>query len=80
MPNGAYLTSIKIDSDSKTRGQISGIANSKQTVAALRDALEKSPKFQYVDIESSKTQVDPVSSKDVENFTLSFSLEKGALK
>jgi Tfp pilus assembly protein PilN len=80
MPSGAYLVSVKIDSDSKVRGQISGIAASKQIVASLRDSLEKSSKFQYVDIDSSRTEVNTQTQKDEENFTLSFSLEKGALK
>jgi Tfp pilus assembly protein PilN len=80
MPAGAYLTSVKLDSNPQTRGTISGYAASKQIVASLRDSLENSPKFQYVDIDSSKTQTDPTTQKDEENFTLSFSLEKGALK
>jgi Tfp pilus assembly protein PilN len=80
MPSGAYLTSVKMDSDGKVRGQISGYAASKQIVASLRDSLEKSSKFQYVDIDSSKTQVEPTSQKEQEYFALSFSLEKGALK
>jgi Tfp pilus assembly protein PilN len=80
MPSGAYLVSVKIDSDSRVRAQISGYAASKQIVASLRDSLEKSPKFQYVDIDSSKTESDTTTKTDKENFTLSFSLEKEALK
>lgn len=80
MPSGAYLVSVKIDSDKKIRGQITGYASNKQIVASLRDSLENSSKFEFVDIESSKTQTDPTTQKDEENFTLTFSLEKGALK
>ena len=80
MPAGAYLVSIKLDSDSKVRDQIAGMARSKQDVAALRDAMDKSAKFEYVDIESSSTQYDSASQKDVENFTITFAITKGALK
>jgi Tfp pilus assembly protein PilN len=80
MPSGAYLSSVKIDADSRVRGQISGIAASKQIVASLRDSLEKSSKFQYVDIDTTRTQLNSTTQKDEENFTLSFSLEKGAFK
>jgi len=80
IPNGIYLSSVKMDEDSKNRGQISGFAESKQNVAALRDAMDKSNKFQYVDIENSSTSNDPIKKREVESFTISFSLEKGALK
>lgn len=80
IPGGIYLNSVKMDGDSKNRGQISGFAQSKQDVATLRDAMDKSNKFQYVDIESSSTSKDPIKKRDVESFTISFSLEKGALK
>lgn len=80
VPSGVSLKSIKIDSVSKNRNQITGDANSKTEVASLRDSLEKSDKFQYVDIEASTTVKDPSNNKELENFTISFSLEKGALK
>ena len=80
VPAGIYLNSIKLDSSAKTRGQITGRATSKNEVATFRDNLEKSQKFQYVDIESSTTQIDPLSKKEAENFTITLSLEKGALK
>lgn len=80
VPTGVSLNSIKIDTYNKARGQITGYAASKTHVAVLRDALEKSSKFQFVDIENSTTQEDPVTKREVESFTISFSLEKGALK
>ncbi|MDD3480953.1 MAG: PilN domain-containing protein [Patescibacteria group bacterium] len=79
MPSGAYLSSIKIDSDPKTRNSFSGIASSKSVVAALRDSLEDSEKFEYVDIESSNLVLDSKTAKEVENFVITFSLTKGAL-
>lgn len=80
IPGGISLKSVKIDSVVKNRNQITGDANSKTEVASLRDSLEKSKKFQYVDIEASTTVKDPAGNKEYENFTISFSLEKGALK
>jgi type IV pilus assembly protein PilN len=80
VPSGVSLKSIKIDSSAKNRNQISGEAVSKTLVASLRDSLEKSDKFEYVDIETSMTAEDPTKTKELENFTISFSLEKGALK
>lgn len=80
IPNGIYLNSVKIEEDPKTRSQISGFAQSKQEVATLRDAMDKSDKFRYVDIEVSTTAKDPLKKRDIESFTISFSLEKGALK
>lgn len=79
MPSGAYLSSIKIDSDTKTRNTISGIATNKSVVAALRDSLEDSDKFEYVDIESSNIVKDPETKREVENFVISFSLSAEAL-
>lgn len=80
VPPGVTLSLIKMDTNASNRGQISGNSASKNNVAAFRDALEKSNKFQYVDIESSTTQEDPLTKREVENFTITFSLEKGALK
>jgi Tfp pilus assembly protein PilN len=80
MPTGLYLNSVRIDSSPKIRAQISGTAKSKQEVATLRDSMEKSPLFEYVDIESSTTEKDPKTAADVENFTISFALSPGALK
>lgn len=80
MPSGVYLNSVRIDSSAKVRDQISGYAVSKQEVATLRDAMEKSDRFEFVDIESSTTEKNPKTQADQENFTISFSLSKGALK
>lgn len=80
IPSGIYLSSLRIDSTQNNRNQISGFAKSKNEVATLRDEMEKSSKFQYVDIESSTTSFDQTKKIDVETFTLSFSLEKGVLK
>jgi Tfp pilus assembly protein PilN len=80
VPNGVSLSNIKIDSATKNRNTITGNATTKADVAALRDAMEKSAKFQYVDIESSATTKDPISNREFELFTISFTLEKGALK
>lgn len=80
MPDGVFLTSVKMDSNAKVRASVSGKATSKKEVAALRDAMEQSGKFEYVDIETSNTSFDTTLNKDLETFTLSFSLTKGALK
>lgn len=80
MPSGIYLTKVKMDNLSKTRNKISGYARSKQEVAALRDLMDKSEKFEYVDIESTSTVKDPNTKKDAESFNISFSLSKEALK
>lgn len=80
VPDGVSLKNIKIDSVSKNRNLLTGDANSKTAVAALRDAMEKSDKFQYVDIESSTTTKDLIKNTEYESFTISYSLEKGALK
>lgn len=79
VPTGVYLTGIKMDSVTKNRGQITGYAASKNEVATLRESLEKSKLFEYVDIESSLTQNDPASGLERENFTISLTLAKGAL-
>jgi Tfp pilus assembly protein PilN len=80
MPGGISLTSIRIDSTANNRNQISGFAATKKEVAALRDAMEKSDKIEYVDIESSTTINDSALKREAENFTLTFSLSKGALR
>lgn len=80
MPGGVTLATIKIDANPKTRNTITGYALSKKEVAALREAIEKSDKFEYADIESSQTEVNSNFNREVENFTLTFSLSKGALK
>lgn len=78
VPDGVYLNAVRIDPAGKGRNQITGYARSKQEVAALRDSMEKSSKFRYVDIESSvSSSSDKVAQ---ESFTISFSLEKDALK
>jgi len=79
MPSGAYLSAINLDQDSKNRNKITGFADSKNTVAFLRTALENSEKFKYVNIESSSIVFDPAKSREVENFIITFSLSKGAL-
>lgn len=79
VPNGVYLNSVKIDSATSTRGQIQGYATSKKEVATLRDAMEKSNRFEYVDIENSTTTSAP-GEPAKESFTITFSLQKGALK
>jgi Tfp pilus assembly protein PilN len=80
MPDGISLSSIRIDAAATNRNTISGYAVSKKEVAALRDAMEKSDKIEYVDIESSTTIFDSGLKREVENFSLTFSLSKGALK
>lgn len=78
--SGVYLTGIKMDSNTKVRGQITGYAISKSNVASFQEAMENSEKFEFVDIESSQTQTDPASAQVRENFTISFTFAKGALK
>lgn len=79
MPSGAFLSSMNISSDDKNRGKIAGFADSKDTVATLRNTMESSSKFEYVDIDSSNLAYNPDLEKDVENFIISFSLTKEAL-
>lgn len=79
IPSGVYLTEIKMDATPKGRNQLSGNAVDKKAVASLRDAMEASAKFEYVDIESSNTITDN-NKREVEKFTLTFSLSKEALK
>lgn len=79
MPKGAFLSSLKIDADKKKRCEISGVADSKSTVASLRNLLEESDKFEFVDIEKSVTTEVQDIDGDVEVFTLTFSLKEGAL-
>lgn len=80
VPSGVSLLSIDIKSVKNNRNQITGEAKSKTGVAALRDSMEKSEYFEFVDIESSITTEDKTAGNEYENFTLSFSLEKGALE
>jgi Tfp pilus assembly protein PilN len=80
MPSGVYLASVKMDEKAKSRNQISGYAITKREVAALRNLMEESKKFEYVDIESSTTVSNPRTNTEVESFSLTFSFEKGALK
>lgn len=80
MPAGIYLRTVKMDSAVKGRGQITGVAQSKNDVASLRELMEKSKKFEFVDIELSSTTQDLKTKAQIETFTLSFSLQKGALR
>lgn len=79
MPTGVYLSKASLNSDNKVRGELSGFAKNKEGIAALRDAMEASTYFEYVDIESASTETNPKTGDDLESFVLSFSLEKGAL-
>jgi hypothetical protein len=79
MPSGTYLSRMSLDSNSKNRATMTGYAKNKQNIASLRDALENSDYFEFVDIESASTENNPRTGVDIETFTLSFSLEKGAL-
>lgn len=79
MPKGAYLTSVSLSPDNKTRGRITGFAASKNVVAGLRDNMSDSKKFEYVDIESSTRNEDTNTGRVSENFVITFSLTKGGL-
>jgi Tfp pilus assembly protein PilN len=79
MPSNTYLSKLSISSDGKVRASIAGLSKSKTNIASLRNALEESKYFEYVDIENASTDIDPKTGVDIENFSLSFSLEKGAL-
>ncbi len=79
MPNGATLTSLRIDSQETSRCELTGIAKTKSTVASLRNLLEKSKRFEYVNIEKSVTSMVQYIPEEIEIFTLTFSLSKGAL-
>lgn len=79
MPGGTSLSRMSLDSNSKNRATMTGYAQNKQNIATLRDALENSEYFEFVDIESASTENNPQTGVDIETFTLSFSLEKGAL-
>lgn len=80
MPSGIYLRTVKMDDTVKGRGQMTGVARTKTEVASLRELMEKSKKFEFVDIEMSSTIEDLRTKNLIETFTISFSLEKGALK
>lgn len=80
MPSGIYLRTVKMDDAVKGRGQMTGIARTKNEIASLRELMEKSKKFEFVDIEMSSTTEDLRTKSPIETFTISFSLEKGALK
>ncbi len=79
MPSGVYLSKVSLSADSKNRATVAGFAKSNEAVAALRDALENSDYFSFVDIESTSTEVDPKTKKELESFSLTFSLTKEAL-
>lgn len=79
MPSGVYLSKTSLNADNKIRGEISGFAKTKNGIATLRDAMEKSEYFEYVDIEEAATETNPKTGEDLESFTLTFSLQKGAL-
>jgi Tfp pilus assembly protein PilN len=79
-PDSVTLSNIKIDPSPKNRNVISGTAATKKAVAELRDLMEQSEKFDYVDIESSVVGTDPTTRKEGELFTITFSLKPGALK
>lgn len=79
-PTGVTFSSLSIEADSKLRQSVSGDADSKKAVAALRDAMEASPLFEYVNIESDTTTASSKDAKAVENFNLSYSITKGAFK
>lgn len=79
MPAGTYLSRVSLNADGKVRASMTGFAKSKENIASLRDALENSEYFQYVDIDNAATQTDPRNDTEVETFTISFSFEKGAL-
>lgn len=79
MPSGAYLSKVSIYSDGKNRAEMTGFAKTKENIATLRDALEKSKYFEFVDIDSAATQSNPRDGAEIETFNISFSLEKGAL-
>jgi len=81
IPEGTSLDTFKVDTTSKTtRGQITGKAQSQRDIAALRDAMDKSSKFEFVDIDLSQTQTDPSTKATRQVFAISFSLTKEALK
>lgn len=80
MPSGIRLTKVKMDNQTKSRGNMSGYAATKKNVADLRNLMERSEKFKYVDIDSAGTVEDPETKKEVESFNISFTLEEGALK
>lgn len=79
MPAGSYLSRASLNAETKTRATMTGFAKTKENIASLRDALERSDYFEYADIDSATTQSDPRNGTVVEAFTISFSLEKGAL-
>lgn len=80
LPSGSYLTSVSIEEDKKARNRLSGFADSKAIVASIRNSMEKSEKFEYVDIESSSSVLNPISQEFEENFIITFSLSKDALE
>ncbi len=79
MPTGTYLSEISMSADTKTRGEMIGFAKTKDSIATLRNTLEDSTYFQFVDIENIATEEDPTTGIERESFTLSFSFTEGAL-
>lgn len=79
MPSGATLTSLSLNPEKNQRSEITGKAKTKSTVASLRNLLEESEKFEFVNIERSSTS-DDVKEGEIESFTITFSLTEGALK
>jgi Tfp pilus assembly protein PilN len=79
MPSNVSLSRVSLKSDSKTRAEITGFAKTKEGIASLRDALDESEYFEYVDIESASTEKDAKTEINLESFVITFSLSKGAL-
>jgi len=80
LPAEIRVSLISIDEGTENRGRISGFSDSKSSVAAIRNSIEKSNKFEHVNIESSNSIINPENQSTEENFIITFSLTKDALK
>ncbi len=77
MPPNSNLTSIEVFKDNTQRAKITGLADTKRAVAIFREALENSPHFSYVDIETIVFDRDRTQK---EKFTIFLTIEKDGLK
>lgn len=79
IPQDTTLTKLSISTDPKVRCEIIGYAKDKASISALRDNMENSDYFEYVDIVNTTTESPSGEKTERENFNIGFSLEKGAL-
>lgn len=73
-PTNLQIQSFTSPSGS-TKARLTGLADSEQSVVALKENMASSPLFSYIDIESIVKGTDPVNKdKEVKAFTISYNL------